>query len=92
MFPCDALPAKPKAKHHKAMPYADLPEFMVKLVGRDSVSARALEFAVLTAAGTDEVIGAKWSEIDPPARLQPLDRAREPPRDPGPVLQGGFLS
>jgi integrase len=32
--------------------------------GRDSVSARALEFAILTADRTGEVIGAKWSEID----------------------------
>jgi integrase len=60
----DALPAKPKAKHHKAMPYADLPAFMGKLSERDGVSARALEFTILAAARTGEVIGARWSEID----------------------------
>jgi integrase len=60
----DALPAKPKAKHHEALAYADLPAFMVKLRERDSVSARALEFTILTAARTAEIIGARWSEID----------------------------
>ena len=37
---------------------------MEMLRKRDSISARALEFAILTAARTGEVIGAKWSEID----------------------------
>jgi integrase len=60
----DCLPAKPKVEHHKAMPYADLPSFMVKLRERDSVSAKALEFTVLTAVRTQEAIGARWSEID----------------------------
>src|SRR6185437_15456853 len=60
----DALPAKPKAKHHEAMAYADLPAFMDKLEARDGVSARALEFTILTAARTAETIGARWSEID----------------------------
>jgi integrase len=61
----DHLPAKRKGVHHRAMPYADLPAFMERLRGKfDSVSARALEFAILTAGRTGEVIGAKWSEID----------------------------
>ena len=37
---------------------------MAELRSRDSISARALEFTILTAARTSEVIGAKWSEID----------------------------
>ena len=37
---------------------------MAELRKRDSMSARALEFAILTAARTSEVIGAKWGEID----------------------------
>jgi integrase len=60
----DHLPAKPKVEHHAAMPYADVPAFMAKLRERDSISARALELTVLTAARTQEVTGAKWSEID----------------------------
>ena len=60
----DHLPAKKKAKHHKAVPYAELPAFMAKLATRNSRSARALEFTILTAVRTQEAIGAKWSEID----------------------------
>ena len=46
------------------MPFIELPDFMERLGKKNSVSARALEFAILTAARTGEVIGAKWSEID----------------------------
>jgi integrase len=61
------LPARrklAKVKHHPAMPYRDLPSFMAELRQRTSVSGRALEFAILTAGRTGEVIGARWSEID----------------------------
>ena len=58
------LSARKASKSHSAMPWRDLPGFMAELRGRDSLSARALEFAILTAARTGEVIGAKWSEID----------------------------
>lgn len=53
-----------KVKHHDAMPYAEVPAFMARLRDQDSVSARALEFTVLTAVRTGETIGARWSEID----------------------------
>jgi integrase len=59
----DHLPARQKANHHKALPYADLPAFMAKLAIRDSLPARCLEFTILTAVRTQEAIGAKWSEI-----------------------------
>jgi integrase len=61
------LPALRKAKpvvHLKAMPFAELPTFMAKLRGVNSVAARALEFLILTSARTGEVFGATWSEID----------------------------
>jgi integrase len=61
------LPAKNKVRrvqHHPAMPYAELPEFMDALRKLDSIGARALEFLILTAARTGEVIGACWGEID----------------------------
>jgi integrase len=51
-------------KHHEALPYVQLPSFMAKLRQRDSVSARALEWTVLTACRTGDTIGAAWSEID----------------------------
>jgi integrase len=74
------LPAMQKAKaavrretgrsaHHAALPYAELPAFMRDLRTRDALAARALEFAILTAARTGEVIGATWPEIDEEARL-----------------------
>jgi integrase len=61
------LPAPSKAKtqkHHAALPWQELPAFMAELRQRDSISARALEWTILTAARTGETIGAKWEEID----------------------------
>jgi integrase len=60
----DQVFAKHKAKSHAALPYAEIPAFMAKLRKRDSVSARALEFLILTAADVNPVISAKWTEID----------------------------
>jgi integrase len=51
-------------EHHAALPFVECPAFMVELRGRESTSATALEFAILTAARTGEAIGARWSEID----------------------------
>jgi integrase len=51
-------------EHHKALPYADLPRFMAELRGRDHLSARALEYTILTAARTSDTIGAVYAEID----------------------------
>jgi integrase len=50
-------------KHHAALPYAELPGFMAQLRGRDCIAARALEFTILTAARTNETIGAQPAEI-----------------------------
>jgi integrase len=58
-----------RVEHHAALPYAELPAFMEVLRQRETVSARALEFLILTAARTGEVIGATWSEIDLEGRL-----------------------
>jgi integrase len=54
--------------HHAAMSYGALPAFMSDLQARQATAALALEFAILTAARSGEVLGAKWSEFD-------LDRA-----------------
>jgi integrase len=53
-----------KIKHHDAMPYLDVPGFMVELRGRASVTARALEWTILAASRSDETLGALWCEID----------------------------
>jgi integrase len=50
--------------HHAAMSYAELPGFMSDLKSRQATAALALEFAVLTAARSGEVLGARWEEFD----------------------------
>jgi integrase len=61
------LPARAKVqaiKHHPALPYVELPVFMAELRVTDSLTARALEFTILTAARAGEVLGAQWGEFD----------------------------
>jgi integrase len=61
------LPARSKiakVEHHAALPYDQLPEFIAALREQEGIAARALEFAILTAARTGEVIGARWSELN----------------------------
>ncbi|HVO04724.1 MAG TPA: integrase arm-type DNA-binding domain-containing protein [Candidatus Cybelea sp.] len=50
--------------HHAAMPYDELPAFWPRLQLYGGMAARALEFLILTAARTGEVLGATWAEID----------------------------
>ena len=54
---------KPRV-HHPAMPFVDVPEFMRTLRGREAMSARALEFLILTAARSAEAREARWTEVD----------------------------
>lgn len=58
-----------KVKHHPALPYAELPTFMQKLRQEEGSAARALEFTILTAARTEEVILARPEEIAPRDKL-----------------------
>jgi integrase len=51
-------------KHHAALPYSEVGVFMSELRGRPGVSARALEFSILTVARSGEIRGAEWNEID----------------------------
>jgi len=53
-----------KTQHHSALPYAELPAFLIKLREQEGGAARALEFTILTAARTSETINAKQTEID----------------------------
>jgi integrase len=53
-----------KVKHHDALPVSDVGAFMIELRKHQGVGARALEFAILTAARSGEVRGATWDEID----------------------------
>jgi integrase len=73
------LPAKSKVRrveHHAALPYGQLPAFMAELRWQEGVGALALEFAILTAARTGEVIGARWDEIDMGGRLWTIPGTR----------------
>jgi integrase len=61
------LPARAKVRrvrHHPALPHAEIPAFMAELRARHGISPRALEFVILTAARTGEVLGARWTEVD----------------------------
>ena len=95
-----------RIRHHPALPFDELPAFMVELRARDSISALALEFAILTAARTSEVIGAKWSEIDldaciwtiPPERMKagkehqvPLSKRARALLEALPRERGGYI-
>ena len=50
--------------HHAALPYAQLPAFMVELRAQEGIAARALEFTIIAAARTGETLGAEWREVD----------------------------
>jgi integrase len=62
-----ALPRQTELKgHHAALPYTEVPAFIQNLAGEGepAISDLAFEFLVLTAARNNEVLEAKWSEID----------------------------
>ncbi|ROT96502.1 site-specific integrase [Altererythrobacter sp. FM1] len=60
------LPARTQLSrgHHKAIAYEQVPAFVRALHKREAVAALALEFTILTAARSGEVIGATWAEVD----------------------------
>lgn len=58
-----------KVQHYKAMPIDNMPAFMTELRKQEGISARALEFTILTAARSGEARGATWDEIDLNAKV-----------------------
>lgn len=73
------LPKASKVKtveHHEALPYTDLPAFMADLSGRNSVSARALEWLILTGVRSTEGREARWSEVDLDAGIWTIPASR----------------
>ena len=72
------LPGRKKLSrgHHKAVPYSALPELIGQLRARSAVAALALEFTIMTAARTGEVIGATWGEVDMDAATWVVPAAR----------------
>jgi integrase len=57
-------PSKLSRRHHAALPYVDIREFMADLRARPALAAVALELTVLTAARTGEILNAQWKEFD----------------------------
>lgn len=84
----NVLPARKKLTrgHHPAMPYDDVPAFAARLRTRKAMSARALEFTILTTSRSDETYGARWPEVDfakavwtvPPERMKRSRQHRVP--------------
>jgi len=68
----DLLPARAKVRqveHHAALPWQQISTFMTDLRQQKGIAAHALEFTILTAARTGEVLGARWGEVDIQAAL-----------------------
>ena len=64
------LPAvKANRQHHDAMPWSDVPAFFAELGERSATAAKALQFTILTASRTSEVLDMTWPEIDFEASL-----------------------
>ena len=77
----EALLPKPKAKRERvrplaAMKYKEMPTFMVELRKQATTVAAALEFQILTAARSSEVLNAKWDEIDFDEKLWVIPKHR----------------
>jgi integrase len=73
------LPARSKVrrvKHHAALPYLQISTYLEELRAQKGVAAKALEFLILTAARTGEVIGARWDEIDMEAKIWTIPASR----------------
>ena len=66
--------------HHAALPFSDIPTFVSALRQRKGSAPQALEFLILTAGRSGEVLGARWSEIDQSKRVWTI---------PGPRMKAG---
>jgi integrase len=62
--------------HHRALPYARVPELMAKLAAHQGSAARALTFTILTVARSNETLGAKWPEFDLDSAIWTVPRER----------------
>lgn len=67
---------KQRIVHHPALPYRAVAAFLVDLATQSGTAAAALRFTILTAARTNEVIGARWPEIDQEERLWIIPKTR----------------
>jgi integrase len=65
-----------RTKHHPSLPWQRIGAFMAALRAREGVSARAVEFAILTACRSGEVRGAKWTEFDKAGKVWTIPAER----------------
>ncbi|MDR2243799.1 MAG: tyrosine-type recombinase/integrase [Burkholderiales bacterium] len=65
-------------KHFRALPYAEIPAFFKTVHECPAMSARSLEFLLLTAARTEEILSARWSEVSGNVWLVPHERMKMP--------------
>ena len=65
-----------RQEHHAALSYGEIAAFLAELRQQPGMAARALEFLILTAARTGEVIGARWEEFDLAEKLWTIPAAR----------------
>lgn len=65
-----------KVKHQSAVPYQQAHDFMMALRSKRGVSPKALEFLLLTAARSGEVLGARWDEMDMQAHVWTIPAER----------------
>ena len=62
--------------HYSALPYEDMPAFLIALRDRPAPAARALEFTILCATRTNETLQMRWGEIDLPKRIWTIPAER----------------
>jgi integrase len=65
-----------KVKHHPALPYRGISDFMARLRDDESLSSYCLRFTILTGARTGEAIGARWEEFDLHAGIWTIPASR----------------
>ena len=65
-----------RVKNHPSLPWQQVDAFMSSLDKREGIAARAVEFTILTACRSNEVRGARWSEIDLDAKIWTIPSSR----------------
>jgi integrase len=85
------LPKRQKLQrgHLAAMPYVEVPAFMNSVQDAQAMAARALEFTILTVGRSNEVLGAKWSEIDLDKKIWSVPKERMKAGEPHKVPLSG---
>lgn len=71
-----AISKSSRTKNHPSLPWQRIGAFMSALRAREGASARAIEFAILTACRSGEVRGARWAEVDMAAKLWTIPAER----------------